>query len=146
MNSKSILITLAVALVVGAGSFFGGMKYQQFRRPSQFGQFRQLGQSGRGNANLPAGRQGFRPVAGEIISADDKSITVKMTDGSNKIVIFSDSTEINKAGTADKSELKVGETVSVFGTSNSDGSITAQNIQLNPAFRRLDLPSPTPAN
>lgn len=151
MNSKTILITLAVALVVGAGSFFVGMKYQQSRVNSQFGQFRQFAGSGQrqnGNANFPAGsvnRQNFRPVAGEITAADDKSITVKLADGSSKIVILAASTEINKAGTASASELKVGEKVSVFGTVNSDGSVTAQNIQLNPILREFGGPTPTPA-
>jgi len=144
MNPKTILITVVVALAVGAGTFFAGTKYQQSKTPAR--QFRQLDQSGpRGNANLPAGRQDLRPVAGEIVSADDKSITVKMTDGSSKIVILAASTEINKASTASVSELKVGEKVSVFGTNNSDGSVTAQNIQLNPIFREFGIPSPTPA-
>jgi len=37
--------------------------------------------------------------------------------------------------TDNKSELKVWENVSVFGAENTDGSVTAQNIQLNPTQR-----------
>ncbi len=74
-------------------------------------------------------------VLGEITSVDDKSITVKNQDGSSKIVILSDKTEINKASEAAKTDLKIGEKVSAFGTTNSDGSVTAQNIQLNPITR-----------
>jgi hypothetical protein len=55
-------------------------------------------------------------------------------------VVLADSTEINKAETVKKEELKVGEKVSVFGTENSDGSITAQNIQLNPIIRVVPTP------
>lgn len=143
MNSKSILIIIVVAFVVAAGSFFAGIKYQQTQRNSQFrrlGQFTPSGQSGlRGNP----GRQNFRPVTGEITSVDDKSITVKMPDGSSRIVILAASTEINKASTASANELKIGEKVSVFGTANPDGSVTAQNIQLNPIFREFGGPTPT---
>jgi ribosomal protein S1 len=81
-------------------------------------------------------------VNGEIIGVDEKSITVKMQDGSSRIVILSEKTEINKAASGTKDDLKVGERVAVFGQENSDGSVTAQNIQLNPMFR--GGPTPTP--
>lgn len=55
--------------------------------------------------------------------------------GSSKIVVLSDKTLINKAEQATKSDLKTGEKVAVFGSSNSNGSVTAQSIQLNPMFR-----------
>lgn len=121
--------------------FFGGMKYQQTKLPSftrQFGniQDRRVGVGGN--------RAGFRPVNGEIISADNKSITVRLQDGSSKIVLFSDKTTINQAVEATKDDLKNGGKVAVFGTENSDGSVTAQNIQLNPIVRSiLDNPPPT---
>jgi len=34
--------------------------------------------------------------------------------------------------TDNKSELKVWENVSVFGSKNTDGNVTAQNVQFNP--------------
>ena len=135
MNKKSILVTLILVVLVGAGAFYGGMKYQQSKRQSfnrQFGNMPgQAGQAGRTGGN----RAGFRPVNGEIIGSDDKSITVKLQDGSSKIVLFSDKTTINKAADATKDDLKTGEKVAVFGTENSDGSVTAQSIQLNPIQR-----------
>jgi len=148
MKNNNILIIVVVAVLVGAGGFFGGMKYQQSKQPSftrQFagGQGIRNGQ-GQGTAGLPAGRQGFRPVNGEIISADEKSITVKMQDGTSRIVLLSDKTEINKASSGTKEDLKVGEKVAVFGTDNTDGSVTAQNIQLNPMIRGNLTPTPTP--
>ena len=77
----------------------------------------------------------FRPVNGEIISTDDKGVTVKLTDGSSKIVMISDTTSINNVTTATKKDLKVGEKVMVVGQTNSDGSVSAQNIQINPIVR-----------
>ncbi|MCL5090523.1 MAG: DUF5666 domain-containing protein, partial [Patescibacteria group bacterium] len=84
-----------------------------------------------GNGNPRTG-QNFNAVRGEIISSDDKSITVKLNDGSSKIVFFSEKTEYVKSATAAKSDLKSGNTVMIMGSTNSDGSITAQNIQINP--------------
>lgn len=136
---KVPIVTIILVLLIGIGGFFAGTKYQQSKQPTFSRQFGN-GQGARnGQGQFQGSRQAFRPVNGEIISSDDKSITVKLQDGSSKIVILSDKTEINKADQAKKEDLKVGEKVAVFGQENSDGSVTAQNIQLNPVFNR-----PTP--
>ena len=128
-KNKQIITILIVTTIVGAVAFFGGMKYQQSKTPQkQFGQ-------GQNRGNIQGNRNGFRPVNGEIIASDDKSITVKLQDSSSKIVILESNTSINKSDSASKVDLKTGEKVAVFGTENSDGSVTAQNIQLNPMQR-----------
>ncbi|MEO8581183.1 MAG: DUF5666 domain-containing protein [Patescibacteria group bacterium] len=134
MSVSPIALALIV-IVVGAGAFFGGTKYQQKKTAQFAGRFGGAPGSlgNRGGQGRPV--QNIRPVNGEIISADEKSITVKLIDGSTKIVLLSDSTTINKAADATKSDLKAGEQVGVFGAQNSDGSVTAQSIQLNPMFR-----------
>jgi hypothetical protein len=136
---NNYVITVILVLVFAGAGFYGGMKYQQSQKTSF------NGQSGSGQfttrqgiRNGGANKGGFRPVAGEIISADDKSITVKLQDDSSKIVLINDKTQINKAETANKSELKAGEKVSVFGSENTDGSVTAQNVQLNPILRDMN--------
>jgi hypothetical protein len=143
-----IIITVIVASITAGAGFFGGMQYQKSKTPafsgrignSQFGSSQGLNRGmGSGNGQM---RNGFRPVSGEISAVDDRSITVKMDDGSSKIVILSEKTEINKADTATKAELTTGTRVAVFGTQNSDGSVTASNIQLNP--RQFAGPTPTP--
>lgn len=132
-------ITLVVAIVFAAGGFFGGIKYQQTKVPSfvsRFGNGQTAnGQFQRGNGNTNLNRNGFRPVSGEIVSADDKSITVKMQDGSTKIVLLSDATTYSKSSDGQKSDLTVGTQVAVFGSDNSDGSVTAQNVQIDPLFK-----------
>jgi len=141
---NNIIIFAIIALVIGAaGGFFAGMKYQQNQRrnlSAQFGNGQFGGQLGGSNGanrfqgNGNAARNGFRPVQGEIISSDDSSITVKLPDGSSRIVLLTDKTSINKAESGSKTDLKTGETVAVFGTQNSDGSVTAQNVQLIPTL------------
>jgi hypothetical protein len=131
MKNTIPIIIIVLVLVCLAGGFFGGMKYQQSKSPAFGRQFAGAGagETGGNRAN------GSRPVLGQIISSDNNSITVKMQDGSTKIVIVSDSTSINKAATGTKADLAVGQTVSAFGTTNADGSVTAQSIQLNPQMR-----------
>lgn len=127
---------ILVIILVGAGAFFGGMKYQESQQRASGRQFNgALGSRTGGN------RTGFRPVSGEIISSDDKSVTVKLQDGGSKIVLVSDKTTINKAVQATRTDLTVGQKVAVFGQENPDGSVTSQNIQLNPIPR--DSPKQT---
>lgn len=135
-NQNNLIVTILLVVIVGAGSFFAGTKYQQSNgRQFPDGQFggRMMG----GQPGNQGNRMNFRPVNGEIIASDDKSITVKAQDGSSKIVLISESTEINTASIVSRDALKVGEKVAVFGTSNPDGSLTAQNIQLNPTMRNF---------
>lgn len=137
MKNNLIIVAIFALIIGGAVGFFGGIQYQKSQRSQvlQFnGQARQTGGSG----NFRAGqgiRNGFAPITGEIIDFDDKSITVKLEDGSSKIVLLSKETSISKFNSVSTSELKKGERVAAFGKQNSDGSITAQNIQLNPMSR-----------
>jgi len=48
---------------------------------------------------------------------------------------------VNKAEKARKTDLKKGDQAAIFGSENSDGSVTAQNIQLNPQFRMMRNPT-----
>jgi hypothetical protein len=152
MNNNNLVIGIVV-ITFSVASFFGGMKYQQ-SKVAPVRQFSTMqGRNGFTNGNTVqsgsvknpgiVGRMGSKPVAGEITEATDKSITVKMLDGGSKIVFISSKTQINKASDAALSDLKKGETVSVFGQENQDGSVTAQNIQLNPR-QMMATPSATP--
>jgi hypothetical protein len=147
-TSKLIAIVIAVAVVIGISAFYGGMKYAEKRGPAgQFsrGDFQNLSpeerQQGLQDFGTNAGA-GFRGVlgggqrgsegftAGEIIAKDDTSITVKLQDGGSKIVFLSDSTAISQLIEGTLSDLEIGKNITVNGTANSDGSVTAQIIQL----------------
>lgn len=138
---KNIFVVAAVALVVGAGiGFYGGMKYQSSKAPTP-GAF--AGRSGQ-NGN----RQSFGGMTtGTIIAKDASSITLQLVSGQtgqsgSRIVLFSGTTEISKFDAGTASDLKVGTTVMVRGTQNTDGSLTAQSIQLRPP---MPSGSPNPA-
>jgi len=144
INMKKLLPIIIAIIIVGGGAFYGGMKYQESKTPTaaDFQNLRNLspqqrqqmfGQSGANASGTLAGRRGgANGAAGEIISKDDKSITVKLQDGGSKIIFYSNSTEVGKFVSGTPNDLEVGKTVIVNGKANSDGSITAQSIQLRP--------------
>ena len=147
---KKIIIVLAV-LLVGSGAFYGGMKYAQGKTPTNVGRsgmgmgnfanltpeerqarLQQFGATGMGGNRGTRGPNGAGGgfSGGEIIAKDDKSITIKLQDGGSKIVFLSASTTVMKAITGSPADLTVGTQVSAGGSANSDGSITAQSIQI----------------
>jgi len=143
MKQKNILM-LAVGVLVAFGvGFYAGIFYQKGKSPqfSRNGFIR--GNGSQTNGGRSVGQQvGFRPVVGEIISLDEKSVTVKLNDGSSKIVLYGGSTAINKETEAVRDDLAVGATISAFGTENSDGSLSATSISLNPVMRLQKTPNP----
>ena len=157
--NKLATIVIAVAVIVGGGAFYGGMKYTesknsrggfsradlQNRSPEERQQrFQELGanisgafggdhEGGSGfRGRFGSGADGSRPLTGEIISQSDSSFTIKLSDNSTKIVFVNDSTQITKSVNGTLDDLNEGEQIFVIGDENPDGSYTAQTIQLSP--------------
>lgn len=137
---KTLPIFIVVVLIVAGGSFFAGTKYGQSkglapRNFSDFGVMR-AGQGQQNDQQTGAVRMGGRGnngfLSGEIISKDDTSITVKLPDSGSKIIFLSEKTSITKSTDGDSLDLETGKTVMINGTTNSDGSLTATNIQIRP--------------
>jgi len=138
---KTIMIAVVAVLVGGGIGFYGGMLYGQ----SQAGAARRVaganfagggGQFGSGTGGTGGagtrlrGGPGGNFQGGKILSKSDNSITIQATDGSSKIVFVSGTTNIMKSAQGTLDDLTVGNEVTVTGTANSDGSITAQSVQL----------------
>jgi len=145
---KKFIPIIAVIIIVGAGAFYAGMKYDQSKNtganlsasalanmtPEQRQTlFQQRQQAGGTNNQRGAIRANGNFAAGEIIAKDDKTITIKLQDGGSKIVFLSDTTPITKSAEGTSADLTIGQQVTASGTANSDGSLTAQNIQIRPA-------------
>ncbi len=131
--NKKILGAVVVLLILVGGAFYGGMVYAKSavsggRNGNFAGQF---GPGGMG-ANRTGSRMGGF-TAGQILSKDAMSMTIKMQDGSTKIVLVSSSTPVMKTVTGSVNDLATGTDVVVTGSANSDGSITAQSVQIRPA-------------
>lgn len=134
-KNPTLVISIVAIACVGVG-FFCGMKYQQTKRSSNT--FARTGNmtnktvkngtgTGAKNGNNFGGVQ-----LGTITAMDDTSLTVKLANGGSKIIFVSSTTAYRKTAEAAKSDLNVGDSVAVSGTTNTDGSVTATSIQLNP--------------
>jgi hypothetical protein len=128
MKNNIVILVAVLSLALGFGGGYIFKNYQVGKmRPNFGGQIPDLQRNGQGPQTGFGGM-----VVGEIISQDEKSITVKIQDGSTKMVILGDSTTYSKSQNIEKAELGTGSQVRVSGNANSDGSITAQNVQINP--------------
>jgi|ERR1035437_685287 hypothetical protein len=146
MNKNTIIVAAIILVIVAAaGGFFAGLTYQK-NQTSVLGMAGQNGSRQGGNFAARAGQNAaFRPVRGQVLSTSDTSLTVKMSDGSTKIVVLSSSTAFMQSTKAALADVKVGNTVNVVGTANSDGSVTATDIQINPPTQG-GFARPVPAN
>lgn len=147
MNKKNITL-IVVALAIAGVSFYGGFLYGKSQTNNRFGQ-KQFG-------NMPGGmnpdgngmRQGQNGglVNGEIMSKDDKSITVKLRDGGSKIIFLNADTKVSKMADGSVEDLAQGVNVMISGSANQDGSVTAQTIQLRPAGQMMPAQNGQPGN
>lgn len=140
---KKIMPFVIVLLAVAGGMFYAGVNYTKAKGVRSFGNFQnftpeqmqEMRAGAGGTAGTRAGRDGAGGFAsGEIISKDDKSVTIKLSGGGSKIIFFSDATKITKSVNGTSDDLKVGESITAGGDSNSDGSVTAKTIQLRAAL------------
>jgi hypothetical protein len=143
---KNIIIGVAVVALIGAGCFYGGLTYGKGGKPgvNNFGKgdFANLTESERaerfaqmGNGVNPIGQRtnrigGADMIGGEIISIDDVSITVKLPDNGSKIIYISASTKVSKMIEGNLEDLASGTSIMINGTTDSDGNITAETIQI----------------
>jgi len=133
---KDLIISIIVCIIVGGASFFGGMKYQASQTPAPAagapgGQYTGGpggfggGRVGRGGAN---GNGGI--ANGEVLSKDSTGLTLKLRNGGSQIIFVTPTTKTEKTVDGTMDDLAVGKQVMIIGTTNSDGSLTAQSIQL----------------
>jgi hypothetical protein len=135
MNKTNVIAVVVIVGIVGVAAFFSGMKYGRKDQPAGNRQImanfqgRQFGNGGM-QAARGRGASGGGFVNGEIIKKDDTSVTVKLPDGGSKIIFINASSSVLKSTAGSAADLEAGKAVSINGTANSDGSMTAQMIQL----------------
>ncbi len=86
-----VVIAVIVAVVFAAAGFYGGMMYQKSQTPkfgANFGRNAANFESQAANATRRGGglQGGF--ASGEIVARDNESITLKLRDGSTRIIFY----------------------------------------------------------
>jgi hypothetical protein len=148
MQNKKIGLIVGVLVLIGI-SFYGGNKYAQAKGGNMGNRTfaARIGAEGQmpGQRNFRNGMGGGSFVAGKILAKDANSITLETanmmggtTQTGSKIVLYTDKVEVSKMVDGTVADLEVGKQVTVNGTPNSDGSLTAESIQLR------NTPIPTP--
>jgi hypothetical protein len=150
---KRFLILLVAAVLLGSaigGAFIGGIAIGKNQgkdeasqdlqnRVSQFSSRFGQDNSTSGNTVPPSG---FTPpsgggivigrgTTGTIEKIENNTISVKTADGSSVNVITSSSTTVQKMDTGSTNDLKPGDTISVSGETQEDGTIQAANILIS---------------
>ncbi len=127
VKKEHFIASIVIVIVLMGGFYYLGYQNGKSSVTSQYANG--MGDGGGAMRNRMAGGGN---VNGDIIAKDDTTITVKMRDGSSKIVLYSPSTQILKSTSGDATDVAVGSQVLIQGKANSDGSVTAQSISIRP--------------
>lgn len=145
LHKKHLTTWIIITVVLVAVAFYAGGAHAKRSLSKNMGQagalFAEGGQRGGRQMGRFGAGAGF--VTGSVLSKDDTSMTVKMRDGSSKIVLYTGTTQVLKSTTGAATDVVVGGQVSIQGAQNSDGSITAQSIQIRPDMPAVSTPTGT---
>ena len=98
---------------------------QQYPRPSG-------GFGGRQFGNMP---QGSTPIFGQVSAVSGNQLTIqRKSRNGNGTTITVDLTSSTQYSGGSQSDIQTGTRIGGYGTANSDGSINAQQIMINPSF------------
>jgi len=152
---KKIISFIVVIVIVGGASFYVGTVYKNSSKSNASQTFGTNMMGGQNFTNLSSeertkmmqerggGVRGVRGagmgvsatstfISGEIISKDEESITVKLTDGGSAIVYVASSTvNITKPTKISLADLQSGDTVIVGASKNTEGTYTAESVRVN---------------
>ena len=69
-------------------------------------------------------------LVGEVTGKDDKNISIKLPNGTLKVIPYTDTTTVEKTTEASLSDIETGKRLQVQVTQNADGTIAAQNVHI----------------
>ncbi len=140
MINKKVAILSVIALIAIGGSFYGGMKYGEASKvaPSELGETERFLNRENGFQDMQQGGNRENMFSGEVISKDSNSIVIKLSDGSSRIVFFSNNTQVSKTEIGSINDIEIGFQIAVNGQKNDDGSYMATTIQTSPLIPKID--------
>ena len=137
MNKMQWAVSIVAVVFAGAG-FWGGMTYASSKTPTTISRF--------GGGTAFTGRAGGGTgggTVGTVIQVGNGTFTVQLPSSTStnattgtRLVLVDNATQVDELQSVPVSNIQVGQTVTVAGTANSDGSVTASTIMIRPATRR----------
>ncbi len=128
---KVHIIWVIVAIIALIGGFFWGKGSAGSSRVALGGAGAYASSTRRFGGG--AGTTGGGLAIGQIASVGSDSFTLQLANGNSEVVFYSTSTPVTEPTIVSPDALNVGTNVMVVGTANSDGSVTAQSIQVRTA-------------
>jgi pectate lyase len=129
INKQIITSSLISIIVAGSIGYYVGS-----HRASTAANMRQgmMGQAGLGaRGGFARGANGGM-VNGSVVSLTDNVLTLKARDGGSRVILFTAGTKVTKSVDGARTDVKDGVNVVILGTQNTDGSITAETVQIRP--------------
>ena len=124
MGYEKKTLAIVIIIIIAAGAvFYAGAKYEKHKL-SALGL---LSGSKSSSKKATAGNS----IKGTVTATDDKSVTIKMADGTDKTIEFSSGMTFGNNAAGSASDLFVGELVVIAGENNPDGSFAATNIRIS---------------
>jgi hypothetical protein len=136
--NKRTLICLLVLLVVAAGFFYAGAKYEK-NKLTKLGLTKNAKDVCFGSTS-----QGVESISGEVSAIGDNTLTIKKTDGSLLEVSVASTTKIGKKGDT-LASFATGQQVVVKGMKGADGRFLAQSVKQAVAETQPDQTTTQPA-
>jgi hypothetical protein len=91
-----------------------------------------MGQGGAMRGGFARGGTSGGIINGDVVSFTDTILTVKSRDGGSRVILFTGTTKVSKSVEGTRADVKDGSKVLIIGSQNSDGSVTAETVQLRP--------------
>lgn len=147
MSKKAWIWVIVAVIVVGGAAFWGGMTYAQSAKSSSTAS-RYTAGSGFAGRTGAAGFSGGSFAAGgatvgTVVQVGSGTFTVQLPTSTSttattgtKLVLVDNATEVDELEAVPTSNIQVGQSVTVAGTANSDGSITASSVMIRPSTAR----------
>ncbi len=126
--NKKTLVSAGLIVVIALGMFYIGAEYEKGKL-SKLNSTCSLGKAKKSSKKHSVVTPSANAISGTITAKDDKTVTLKMADGTTKIVDYTAATTVGKNAKSTIADLVIGEEVTVSGQPNADGTFAADNIQ-----------------
>lgn len=129
---KKTLVIVAIAIVGAAIFFYAGAKYEKHKLNA-------LGLLS-GSKSSSNKKAAVNSIKGTVTTKDDKSVTIKMADGTTKNIQFSNGMTFGTDGAGSAADVFVGELLVIAGENNADGVFIPTNMRASKKSPKAPAP------